>query len=97
MSLGAADKVHIYAGPQLGFLLDAEGDYDTEMGSGTQDMDDYINSVDFSLNFGLSFEVSDNMSLDIRYNRGLSKVMDMEGMDIKAFNSGFQLGASYTF
>jgi opacity protein-like surface antigen len=98
MSLGGSGKIHIYAGPQLGFLLDAEVDYDNDFGSGTEDLKDYINNVDFSLNLGLSFDVSDNMSLDIRYNRGLSNIIDdEEDGDAKAFNSGFQLGASYSF
>jgi len=97
MSLGGSNKIHVYAGPQLGFLLDAEADYDNDMGSGTEDMNDFISDLDLSINFGLSFDVSDNMSLDIRYNRGLSKVMDVEGVDFKAYNSGFQLGAAYTF
>lgn len=91
MSLGSSDKVHVYAGPQLGFLLDAEAEYKDE----DMDMKDQFNSVDFSLNLGLSFNVSDNMTLDVRYNRGLSKLAD-EG-DAKVYNSGFQFGASYSF
>jgi len=91
MSLGTSNKVHVYAGPQLGFLLDAKVDID-----GTDlDIKDEMNSVDFSFNLGLSYDVSDNMSLDVRYNRGLSKLGD-EG-DAKMYNSGFQFGAAYTF
>ena len=102
MSLGASNRVHIYAGPQLGFLLDAESDYEevdySGSYSGTEDIKDYINSFEFSLNLGLSFNVSDNLSLDVRYNRGLSNIFDNDGdEDIKAYNSGFQLGAAYTF
>jgi len=95
MSLGAADKVHIYAGPQLGFLVKAEAEAEEGDVTGTVDIKDELKNFDFSLNFGLSFDVSDNMSLDVRYNRGLSKLDDVD--DSKAYNSGFQLGASYSF
>lgn len=91
MGLGSSEKAHFYAGPQMGFLLKAESEYDDN----DNDIKDVFDNVDFSLNIGFSFVVSDNMSLDVRYNRGISKIMD-EG-NIKAYNSGFQLGASYTF
>jgi len=96
-SLGASNKIHFYSGPQLGFLLDAEADYEDEFGSDTEDVDDYINNIDFSLNLGFSIVVSDNMSLDLRYNKGLSKVLDFDDEDIKAYNSSFQVGVSYLF
>lgn len=97
MSLGASDKIHVYAGPQLGFLLDAELDYEGNGGSGTGDYEDYMNDIDFSIILGLSFNVSDNMSLDVRYNRGLSNIYNYEDGDYKAYSSVFQLGASYSF
>jgi len=95
MSLGSSDKIHVYAGPQLGFLLDAEVDWEVDGESGTEDIKAEFSSVGFSLNLGLSFNVSDNMTLDVRYNRGLSKLGD-EG-DAKMYNSVFQFGAAYTF
>jgi len=91
MGLGSSDKVYIYAGPQIGFLLKAEAEYDDN----DADVKDLFDTVDFSLNLGFSFVVSDNMSLDVRYNRGMSKIID-EG-NIKAYNSVIQLGASYSF
>ena len=99
ISLGRSDKIHIYAGPQLGFLVKAEAEAEQGDVSATLDIKDEMTSVDFSLNLGLSFNVSNNMSLDIRYNRGLSNIIDddEEDGDVKAFNSGFQLGVSYSF
>jgi len=97
MSLGTSNKIHICAGPQLGFLVKAEAKQEQGDMSASVDVKDQINNVDFSLNFGLTFDISDNMSLDIRYNRGLSKVLDLDDMDIEAYNSVIQLGASYSF
>jgi len=94
LQLGSADKVHLFAGPQLGFVLKSEIEQEQGDMSGALDIKDETNGVDFSLNFGLSFVVSDNMSLDVRYNRGLSKIVEDGG---KAYNSVIQLGASYSF
>ena len=53
-----------------------------------------MNSVDFSLNIGFSFNVNEDFALDLRYNRGLTKLIEDGG---KAYNSVIQLGASYSF
>ena len=94
LQLGSTDKVHLFAGPQLGFVLKSEIEQEQGDMSGAQDVKDQTNGVDFGLNFGLSFVVSDNMSLDVRYNRGLSKIFEEGG---KSYNSVIQLGASYSF
>jgi len=95
MSLGASDKVHIYAGPQLGFLVNSELEADAGYGTSTQDIEDSTNKVDFNLNFGISFVGNDDMSFDIRYNRGLSKLDEI--YDLKVYNSTFQFGVAYSF
>lgn len=94
MRLGASNKAHFYAGPQLGFLLKAEEEAKSGSESYTNDIKDEINSVDFSLNFGLSFNLNEDFALDVRYNRGLTKLVEDGG---KAYNSVIQLGASYSF
>ncbi|RXQ97611.1 PorT family protein [Ancylomarina salipaludis] len=95
MSLGASDKIHVYAGPQLGFLVKAEAQAEQGDVTGTVDIKDEFKDFDFSLNFGLSFDVSDEISLDVRYNRGLSKLDDIDNS--KAYNSVIQLGVAYSF
>jgi len=98
MSLDANKSVHIYAGPQLGFLVKSEVKAEEGGNSITADFKDYTKNFDFSLNIGFSVDISENLALDLRYNRGLSKVMDMKDMgDVKSYNSVFQLGASYSF
>ncbi|WP_372645764.1 porin family protein [Ancylomarina sp.] len=98
MSLGAAGKVHVYAGPQLGFLVKAEVKAELDKSSETGDIKDQTNDFDFSLNIGFSVDISELLALDFRYNRGLSKVPDSDVIDGgKAYNSVIQLGASYSF
>ncbi len=94
MRLGASNSVHFYAGPQLGFLLKAEEEAESGSESYTNDIKDEMNSVDFSLNIGFSFNVNEDFALDLRYNRGLTKLIEDGG---KAYNSVIQLGASYSF
>jgi opacity protein-like surface antigen len=94
MRLGSSNTAHFYAGPQLGFVLKAE--QEVEMGSttNTEDIKEIMNTVDFSLNLGFSFNVSEDLALDLRYNRGFTKLLEDGG---KAYNSVIQLGASYSF
>ncbi len=99
MNLGGSDKVSFYAGPQLGFILKSEAQVESDNGDvkASRNIDDNIAGFDFSLNLGLSFVISNNMALDIRYNRGLSKLIEFEGVKAKAYNSTIQLGAAYSF
>tara|TARA_R110001583_G_scaffold11547_2_gene51972 strand:+ start:21169 stop:21756 length:588 start_codon:yes stop_codon:yes gene_type:complete len=94
MRLGPSNTVHFYAGPQLGFLLKAEEEVEMGDQKQTNDIKDVMNTVDFSLNLGFSFNVSEDLALDLRYNRGFTKLLEDGG---KAYNSVIQLGASYSF
>ena len=101
--LGAWDRVHLFAGPQVGFPLKSEEIVDDGSLKRVYDIKKYVNPVDFSLNLGFSFNVRGNLSLDLRYNRGFSKVYQFDGelLDVgdedKDYNSVIQLGASYSF
>lgn len=100
MRLGASNRVHVFAGPQIGFPLKSEEIVDDGSLKKTYDIKKFVNDVDYSLNLGLSFNVRENLALDLRYNRGLSKVYEFENDPApydKDYNSVIQLGASYTF
>jgi len=94
MTLGGSDKAHLYAGPQLGFLLNAEQEVKQQKVTQITDITDSMNAVDFSLNLGFSFNVNYDLVIDLRYNRSLTKLFK-DGS--KAYNSLIQLGASYSF
>jgi len=94
MTLGGSNKAHLYAGPQMGFLLNAEQETKQAKVTEIKDISDSMNAIDFSLNLGFSFEVNYNLAIDIRYNRSLTKLFK-DGN--KVYNELIQLGASYTF
>ena len=78
---------NIQAGPQIGFLVDAEG--------GT----DGLKSTNFVLNIGAAYELPAGFFVDARYNFGLSNIAeedpDLEDVSLKT--KGFQLGVGYRF
>lgn len=78
---------NVQAGPQIGFLVDAEG--------GT----DGLKSTNFGLNAGAAYELPMGIFFDARYTFGLSSINDedagLDGLEIKTRN--FQLGVGYRF
>ncbi|MET0945252.1 MAG: porin family protein [Flavobacterium sp.] len=84
------DKLSIEAGPQVGFLLSAK-----EEG---EDAKDFLNSVDFGVNFGAGYDFTENFFAGVRYNVGLSNVADTEDSDdFKMNNSVFSVSVGYKF
>lgn len=90
MDLGINDFVSLYAGPQVGILLNAEIEVDGDNG----DIKDEMNSIQLGINLGISLNLTKEFSIDFRYNRGLSKAFDGDG---KIFSSVLQIGGSFSF
>lgn len=88
----AAEKLSIEAGPQIGFLMSAKAKPDN---GDSQDIKDELKSTDFGINLGLGYNFTDNISAGLRYNLGLSQVVDVSGVDIK--NNVFSLSVGYKF
>lgn len=88
----AIDKFSIEAGPQIGFLMSAKTKPDN---GDSQDIKDELKSTDFGINLGLGYNFTDNISAGLRYNLGLSQVVDSSGTDIK--NNVFSLSVGYKF
>ena len=98
----AADKFSLEFGPQIGFLTSAKDDYTaTESGvtvSGNEDIKDIFESVDFGVNFGAGYDFTENLSVGLRYNLGLSNIAKTEaGDDTKISNNVFSLSLGYKF
>ncbi|XLS27745.1 porin family protein [Flavobacteriaceae bacterium M23B6Z8] len=81
------DGFNVQFGPQIGFLVDAEG--------GT----DGLKGTNFGLNFGAGYELEGGFFFDARYNLGLSNIAEeeegFEGAELKT--KGFQIGIGYRF
>jgi opacity protein-like surface antigen len=102
LKYGVTDKLFLEFGPQLGFLLSGESKYEETFGgettSETEDIKEFTNSIDFGLNFGVSFDIAENIMIAARYNLGLSNIIDEEDSDDeKLQNSVFSLSLGYRF
>jgi opacity protein-like surface antigen len=84
-----AKSFSLEAGPQIGFLLSAKAD--------GEDIKDETSSVDFGLNFGAGYDFTENLSAGLRYNLGLSNIVDVEGYDGTAKNGVFSVALGYKF
>lgn len=85
-------QLSIEAGPQVGFLVSGKVKPDS---GDSVDVKDELKSTDFGVNFGVSYNFTDNISAGVRYNLGLSQVID-EG-DFDVMNNVFSLSAAYKF
>jgi len=98
-----AESFSLEAGPQIGFLTSAKYKFDSE--DIDVDVKDAFKSIDFGLNFGAGYDFTPNLSAGLRYNLGLSNIVDSEGgnedfefeNDYEVKNSVFSLSLSYKF
>ncbi|WP_044404482.1 porin family protein [Lacinutrix sp. Hel_I_90] len=100
-----AEGFSIEAGPQIGFLMNAEAEVEYTnkefpefSASGTQDIKDEVSGIDFGVNFGLGYKLESGLNFGARYNLGLSNVNDYEGSDDdKVNNSVIQVSVGFMF
>jgi opacity protein-like surface antigen len=90
-----ADGFSLEAGPQIGFLTSAKYKFEAEGESEEEDAKDELNSVDFGLNFGAGYNLTENLSAGLRYNLGLSNIA--KDSDGKSKNSVFSVSLGYKF
>ncbi len=77
-----SENFNISAGPSLGFLLDTpEG----------------INSFNFALDFGVSYNISEKFSIESRYDWGQTNLLDGGDSDNYLKLNSFQVGVAYKF
>ena len=82
LSYRITEKFHAFAGPNLGFLLDAG---------------DGVNSFNFALDFGLSYDVSEKISIDARYDWGQTNLLDGGDSNNYLKINNIQFGLAYRF
>ena len=66
--------LNVQLGPQFGFLLDGEREYDTVLGSGSTDITDYYDKSDISIALGAGYDFEFGLGLDVRYNLGIKDI-----------------------
>jgi hypothetical protein len=65
---------NIQVGPQFGFLLDGEREYDSFFASGSKDITDYYKNSDVSVSVGAGYDFGFGLGLDVRYNIGVKDI-----------------------
>ena len=69
--------INIQAGPQFGFITKAETPIQDQVGVyKVEDVKDRMKSSDLTLGLGLGWDLPFGLTLDARYNMGLSKIFD---------------------
>lgn len=88
------DAFSVEAGPQIGFNVKAENDYD----GSTTDIKDGVKSIDFALALGVAYRLNSGLFFSGRYNFGMSNVDDASGSDdYKVKNNVLQISVGYRF
>jgi hypothetical protein len=84
--------LNLQAGPQFGFLISAESDYNplTNTPQNSSDVKDFYKNSDFSLGLGAGWDAPFGLTFDARYNMGLSEINDNPQVEASK-NQVFQL------
>jgi len=92
--------INIQVGPQFGFVTNAETPIQDQLNPGSyqvRDVKDKMKSSDFTVALGLGWDLPFGLTVDARYNLGLSKIYDeapsQQTEDAK--NQVFQLSVGY--
>lgn len=92
--------INIQAGPQFGFVTKGEAPVYEQVGSpaSVEDVKDSMKKSDFTVALGLGWDLPFGLTIDARYNLGLSKIYDkapspQQSDDVK--NQVFQLSVGY--
>lgn len=91
------DGFSVEAGPQVGFLVKAEGKGTVNNVSVTTDVKDNFKSTDFGLGFGLAYDLPVGMFVNARYNLGLSDIRNNTSSGDAIKNNMIQVGIGYKF
>jgi opacity protein-like surface antigen len=84
------DSFSLELGPQIGFIVNAD--------EGGIDIKDDVKSTDFSVNFGLSYDVTQNFMIGGRYNLGVNRWQEnLFPGESESKNSIFQISLGYKF
>lgn len=96
-----ADGLSLEAGPQVGFLLSATGEFEASGGgfseSGSEDIKDDFKSIDFGLGFGAGYKLPNGLNFSARYVLGLANIAENDGEDFSAQNNVLQVSVGFMF
>jgi len=95
------NQFHLLGGPQIGYLISADGQNTSPTGGATTNIKDNINSIDISGVFGIGVDLR-KINLGLRYSIGLTNIIknptgSSQGFSFKqeVSNVGWQIVAGY--
>lgn len=94
LKLYLAAGLNLQAGPQIGFASKAEVVETVNGVSTTTDVKDFVKGNDVSVALGAGWDLPFGLTIDARYNLGLSKINDSAGSE-KAKNQVFQVSVGF--
>jgi len=83
--------LNLQAGPQFGFLTKAQ----VETATGTQNYKDASKNSDVAIGLGAGWDLPFGLTIDARYNLGVSNINDTSGTSGDIKNKVFQLSVGY--
>lgn len=95
------NQFHLLGGPQIGYLISADGQNTSPTGGATTNIKDNINSMDFGAVFGIGVDLG-KFNLGLRYSKGFTNIIknptgSAQGFSFKqeVSNVGWQIVAGY--
>ncbi|MCT8340143.1 PorT family protein [Flavobacteriaceae bacterium TK19130] len=97
-----AEGFSLEAGPQVGFLVSANSEFEASGGgeseSGDEDISDNVSGLDLGVGAGAGYRLNNGVFFQARYVLGLSNINDFEGSDdFKNQNNVIQVSVGYSF
>ena len=93
-----AEGFSVEAGPQVGFLISANEEFEGGGESGEEDVKDGFKGIDFGFGIGAGYKMDSGLNFSARYNLGLANIADGEGSDDYSIqNNVFQISVGYFF
>lgn len=89
------EGLNVHAGPQIGFLVNDEIDYQPNSDGGDIDLNSALEpkDIDISLAAGIEYKFDNGFFVQGRYNYGFTEMFE----DVDIHNSVFQAGVGYMF
>ncbi len=92
----ATPDFYLEAGPEFGFLVDAQDKGKVNGVSYKSSGTDGYNTFNFGMGLGAGYRFTPNISINARYTAGFTNIVKNNGGD-SVKNNNFQLGLGYTF
>lgn len=92
----ATPDFYLEAGPEFGFLVDAQNKSKVSGVSRSSSGTDGFNTFNFGMGLGAGYRFTPNLSINARYTAGFTNIIKDNGGD-SVRNNNFQLGLGYTF